>query len=527
MTALENIAWFPRTEEPRSSQRNTWNNQVRNHAVMRGDQVALKYLDNTLTWARLADRVSAVAGALSERGVSFGDRVLVLGLNRLEYIEAVLAVTALGGIAVPVNFRMAPPEVAYLAQDTGCSAIVYEAPFDPLVAAASAAGAEFGLRIRFDGADEAAGALAYEDLVAEGRTAPVVDVPEDSPALIMYTSGTTGRPKGAVLTHVNMTAQGFNNLIAPGTVDTEAVGAVAVPLFHIAGFGVLATAFIAGTTSVIFPLGAFDPAHTLDVLEREGITTMFMVPVQWQLAVAEQQARPRDLKLKYVWWGAAPASETLLRALVDTFPDATICAVFGQTEMSPVTCALSGEDTLRKLGSVGKVVRTVAARVVDPEGKDVPRGEVGEIVYRGPNMMAGYWNNVDATRAAFDGGWFHSGDLVRMDDEGFVYITDRAKDMIISGGENIYSVEVENAVAAHPAVVEVAVIGRPDEKWGEAVVAVVSVRDGEELSVESLSEFLNDHIARYKHPRDLVVVPELPRNPAGKITKPALRQQFG
>lgn len=527
MTALENIAWFPRTEEPRSSQRNTWNNSVRNHAVMRGGQTALRYLENEITWAGLAERVGAFAGALAERGIGAGDRVLILGLNRIEYVEAALGVTALGAIAVPVNFRMAPPEVAYLVQDTLCSAVIYEAPFDPLIAGVAGTGAEFGLRIRFDGADETAGALGFEDLIAEGRPDPRIDVPEDSPALIMYTSGTTGRPKGAVLTHVNMQAQGWNNLVAPGVVDPDGIGAVAVPLFHIAGFGVLATAFVQGLTSVIFPLGAFDPAQTLDALEREGITSMFMVPMQWQLAVAEQKARPRDLKLKFVWWGAAPASETLLRDLTATFPDAEICAVFGQTEMSPVTCALSGADTLRKFGSVGKVVRTVAARVIDSDGNDVPRGEVGEIVYRGPNMMSGYWNNLEATRDAFRDGWFHSGDLVRMDEEGFVYVVDRAKDMVISGGENIYSVEVENAVAAHPDVTEVAVIGKPDERFGEAVVAVVQLREGAELTVESLSEFLNDHIARYKHPRHVVVIDALPRNPTGKVTKPVLRQQFG
>ncbi|ADG80750.1 AMP-dependent synthetase and ligase OS=Tsukamurella paurometabola (strain ATCC 8368 / DSM /CCUG 35730 / CIP 100753 / JCM 10117 / KCTC 9821 / NBRC 16120/ NCIMB 702349 / NCTC 13040) OX=521096 GN=Tpau_4181 PE=3 SV=1 [Tsukamurella paurometabola] len=527
MTAEENIAWYPRTEEPRSSQRNTWNNQIRNHAVMRGDQTALRYLDKEVSWGRFAERVGAFAGALAKRGITAGDRVLILGLNRIEYVEAALGVTALGGIAVPVNFRMAPPEVAYLVQDTKCSAVIYEAPFDPLVAGVAGAGADFGLRIRFDGADEAAGAVGFEDLIAEGNPDPHVDVPEDSPALIMYTSGTTGRPKGAVLTHINMTAQGWTNLVAPGSVDPEAVGAIAVPMFHIAGFGVLATAFLQGLTSVIFPLGAFDPAQTLDALEREGITSMFMVPMQWQLAVAEQKARPRNLKLRYVWWGAAPASETLLRELTATFPDAEICAVFGQTEMSPVTCALSGADTLRKFGSVGKVVRTVAARVIDPDGNDVPRGQIGEIVYRGPNMMSGYWNNLEATREAFAGGWFHSGDLVRMDEEGFVYVVDRAKDMIISGGENIYSQEVENAVAAHPDVTEVAVIGKPDEKWGEAVVAVVQLREGAELTVDTLSAFLTDHIARYKHPRHVVVIDALPRNPTGKVTKPTLRQQFG
>ncbi|MDF0531562.1 AMP-binding protein [Tsukamurella sp. 8F] len=501
------------------------------HAIMRGDSVALRFGGAATTWSQLAERNGRLAGALAERGVGFGDRVLVLGLNRPEYVEAVLAVNALGAIAVPINFRMAPPEVAYLAADTAACAIVFEAPFDPLVAAVAGQGIDLGVRVRFDGAAELPDGVAaegYDDLIAEGRPEPLIDVPDDSPALIMYTSGTTGRPKGAVLTHANMQAQAMNNLVAPGHVDHEAVGAIAVPMFHIAALGVLSSIVLDGVTAVIFPLTAFDPAAVLDTLEAEGITTMFMVPAQWQQVVLEQQARPRSLKLRFVWWGAAPASRTLLEALSATFPEATVCAVFGQTEMSPVTCALTGADTLRKVGSVGRVVRTCAARVVSPEMIDVPVGEVGEIVYRGPNLMAGYWNAPEATAAAFEGGWFHSGDLVRQDEEGFVYIVDRAKDMIISGGENIYCVEVENAVAAHPSVLEAAVIGRSDERWGESVVAVVELRpDAEAVTTDQLSEFLAGRIARYKHPRDVVVVAALPRNAAGKVTKAALRSEYG
>ena len=199
------------------------------------------------------------------------------------------------------------------------------------------------------------------------------------------------------------------------------------------------------------------------------------MPAQWQAVCAAQRAKPRQLRLRVLSWGAAPASDTLLRDMAETFPGTQILAAFGQTEMSPVTCMLLGEDAIRKLGSVGKVIPTVAARVVDEDMNDVPVGQVGEIVYRAPTLMAGYWNNPKATAEAFAGGWFHSGDLVRQDDEGYVWVVDRKKDMIISGGENIYCAEVENVLAAHPAIGEVAVIGRAHDKWGEVPVAVVAL----------------------------------------------------
>ena len=241
-----------------------------------------------------------------------------------------------------------------------------------------------------------------------------------------------------------------------------------------------------------------------------------------------QKAKPRSLKLRVISWGAAPASDTVLNAMNETFPDALNIAVFGQTEMSPITCVLEGKDALRKIGSIGKVVPAVTARIVDPAGEDVAPGEVGEIVYRGPNLMVGYWQNPDGTADAFRGGWFHSGDLVRADKEGFLYVVDRAKDMIISGGENVYCAEVENVLFAHPKIAEAAIIGRPDPKWGEVPVAVaVPAEGGGDLTIDELEPFLNEHLARFKHPKDLVLVDELPRNAGGKVVKPRLREEFG
>jgi len=269
------------------------------------------------------------------------------------------------------------------------------------------------------------------------------------------------------------------------------------------------------------------------VLEAEGVSSIFLVPAQWQAVCAAQQAKPRDVKLRVLSWGAAPASDTLLREMAATFPGTQIFAAFGQTEMSPVTCMLLSQDALRKLGSVGRVIPTVAARVVDDNMNDVPVGEVGEIVYRAPTLMAGYWNNPKATAEAFAGGWFHSGDLVRQDEEGYIWVVDRKKDMIISGGENIYCAEVENILAAHPSITEVAVIGRPHEKWGEVPVAVVAVvpngKAGSEsaLSLADLDDFLTERLARYKHPKALEIVDALPRNPSGKVLKTELRERFG
>jgi fatty-acyl-CoA synthase len=526
---LTNLSPPSSTEQPYLARRQNWTNQLARHALMQPDATALRFLGHTTTWGELDQRVTALAGALSRRRVGFGDRVLILMLNRTEFIESFLAANKLGAIAVPVNFRMTPPEIAFLVGDCQARVVITEAVLAKVATAVRGIDPTLETVIVAGGGtdDEVIG---YDELIAEPGAAPQpVGVPNDSPALIMYTSGTTGRPKGAVLTHTNLAGQAMTNLFTIGADIKRDIGFVGVPLFHIAGIGNTITSLQLGLPTVIYPLGAFDPGALLDVLEAEQVTSMFLVPAQWQAVVAEQRANPRKLQLRVLSWGAAPASDALLRDMSETFPGTQIYAAFGQTEMSPVTCMLLAQDAIRKLGSVGKVIPTVAARVVDEEMNDVPVGQVGEIVYRAPTLMAGYWNNPRATAEAFAGGWFHSGDLVRQDEEGYVWVVDRKKDMIISGGENIYCAEVENALAGHPAIVEVAVIGRPDEKWGEipvAVVALGAVSDNS-IGLGDLDQFLTERLARYKHPKALEIVDALPRNPAGKVMKTELRARFG
>ncbi len=517
-------------EQPYLARRQNWVNQLERHALMQPRTTALRYLGHTLTWGDLRRRVAALAAALSHRGVGFGDRVMILMLNRPEFVESVLAANMIGAIAVPLNFRLTPAEIAFLVEDCEARVMITEAvlarvatgvrDIRPLVNTIVVAGGS---------SDDSV--CGYEDLInevtnKESDSQQPADIPNDAPALIMYTSGTTGRPKGAVLTHVNLTGQTMTSVYTNGVDINSDVDFIGVPLFHIAGIGNMLTGLLLGIPTVIYPLGAFDPGQLLDVLAAEKVTGIFLVPAQWQAVCAEQQVRPRDLRLRVMSWGAAPAPDALLREMSATFPGTQILAAFGQTEMSPVTCMLLGEDAIRKRGSVGRVIPTVAARVVDENMNDVPVGEVGEIVYRAPTLMSGYWNNPEATAEAFAGGWFHSGDLVQMDQDGYVWVVDRKKDMIISGGENIYCAEVENVLAGHPAIVEVAVIGRAHEKWGEVPIAVAAVtNDG--LRLEDLDEFLTQRLARYKHPKALEIVDRLPRNPAGKVLKTNLRLRYG
>ncbi|UNB53035.1 fatty-acid--CoA ligase FadD5 [Mycolicibacterium sp. YH-1] len=528
MSASPDTSAHP-AEQPYLARRQNWNTQLARHALMQPGAAALRFLGHTTTWRDLDRRVTALAGALSRRGVGFGDRVLILMLNRTEFIETFLAANLIGAIAVPVNFRMTPPEIAFLVTDCEASVVITEPVLAGVATAVRDLEATLATVIVAGGVTDD-DVLGYEDVLTEGGAPPpVVDVPNDAPALIMYTSGTTGQPKGAVLTHTNIAGQGMTFLFTSGADLNHDVGFIGVPLFHIAGIGNMIVGLLLGRPTVLYPLGAFDPDALLGVLSEEQVTGIFLVPAQWQAVCAAQRANPRQLKLRVLSWGAAPASDTLLRDMAETFPGTQILAAFGQTEMSPVTCMLLGEDAIRKLGSVGKVIPTVSARIVDEAMNDVPVGQVGEIVYRAPTLMAGYWNNPKATAEAFHGGWFHSGDLVRQDDEGYIWVVDRKKDMIISGGENIYCAEVENVLAAHPAIVEVAVIGRTHAKWGEVPLAVVALGAAPPsgFTLADLDEFLTERLARYKHPKVLEIVDALPRNPAGKVLKTELRERFG
>jgi fatty-acyl-CoA synthase len=420
---------------------------------------------------------------------------------------------------------MSTGEAVFVASDARAKGIVTDAGMAKLAAAVTADSPAIELVVAVDGAEP--GQLSYEQLVADHMgERPDVDVPDDSIALILYTSGTTGRPKGAMLSHANLNAQcmAFMDSLSYRRGD---VVSVAVPLFHIGGIASLLPQLYLGGLSVIHPTGAFDADRTLDVFEQEGTTWVFLVPAQWQAVANAQLQRPRNVPLRVLSWGAAPASDTVLRAMADAFPDADTIAVFGQTETTGFACYLDGNYSLSKLGSVGVATSALEVRVVDDQMRDVPTGEVGEVVFRGPTVMAGYWQRADATSDVFTGGWLHSGDLARQDNEGFLYIVDRKKDMIISGGENIYCAEVENALMDHPAVAEVAVVGRADSRWGEIAVAVLALHDGRTVDIGDLAEFLGPRLARFKHPRDVVVVDQLPRNAGGKVLKTVLRDKFG
>jgi fatty-acyl-CoA synthase len=327
-----------------------------------------------------------------------------------------------------------------------------------------------------------------------------------------------------MLSHRNLQLQGLTCIRAMDINDESDIAFLTAPFFHIAGLGSMAGNLQLGIPTVIHPLGAFDPAAVVDAWELERATVVFNVPQQWQAICALPGIAERDLALRIISWGAAPASDTLLRQMGACFPNALNVAVFGQTETSPITCVLRGEDSLRKLGSVGRAIPTIQYRIVDAAMNDVGPDEVGEIVYRGPTIFRGYWNKLRETEAAFAGGWFHSGDLVRADAEGFIWVVDRKKDMIITGGENVYCAEVENAVADHPAVLEVAVVGQADESWGEIPVAFIATRPGTALTLEELSAFLDGRVAHYKFPKRIEVLDLLPRNAGGKVLKTRLRE---
>ena len=511
-----------------------WTSFVRRHAHVQPEEVALRSDGDGLSYRELDARFDRIAAAFSRLGVTVGGRVGILMANRTEYIEALGGIMRLGAIAVPLNFRLVAAEVAHLLHDSGATLLLVDAERVPIAEEAVAAtgggtpivvvgdrpvsDSGYGWADIVDGAPAAA-PLSLDTVAAWEPAAP---------AAIMYTSGTTGRPKGAVLTHLNLLMSTMAFMRTTRSLGNGGTSLCAAPIFHIAGLAKVVPALTLGQTVVLPPPGAFDPAAILDLLESERVTDMFLVPTQWQAMCDLPDIAARHLHLRAVTWGASPALPSTMEAMARTFPDVPFTAVFGQTEMSPVTCVLDGEDATRKFGSVGLPVPAVDIRVVDEEMRDVENGRVGEIVYRGPSMMARYWNNPEATAEATRGGWFHSGDLVRQDDEGFVFVVDRKKDMIISGGENIYSTEIEDVIDSHPKVREVAVIGVPHPRWVETPLAVIVPSDPDDPPTEEEVEtWCRERLASYKKPSAIRIIDALPRNVSGKVLKTDLRVRFG
>jgi fatty-acyl-CoA synthase len=492
----------------------------RRRARIAAREVALIQGGREWTYGQVAERVERLRTGLAGLGVGPGDRVAYLGPNHPAFVETMFATMAAGAIFVPLNTRLAPPELAYLLRDAQVRALVWA---DGLDATARAVVAEAPVPLRIvagNGSVVADHALA--DVIASGTPdAPEVAVSRDDVAMIMYTSGTTGQPRGAVLTHDNLTWNVYHVLIDVDLIQGE-VTLVSAPLFHTAALNqTFLPTFIKGGTAVLE--AAFDPQRTLELIAEHRVTWMFGVPAMFHaLTLAPGWAQADLSSVRAVEAGGAPVPEELIRTYQAR--GLTFMQGYGMTEASPGVLFLRARDSLRKVGSAGTPCFFTDVDVVDDAGHSVPAGAPGEIAVQGPNVMRGYWRNDEATQAVLtDGGWFRSGDIAIRDDEGYLRIVDRKKDMFISGGENVYPAEVENALYAHPAVADCAVIGVPDERWGEVGRVFVVLREGHELDQAEVERFLTDRLARYKIPRSLVRVDALPRTASGKLLKKQLR----
>ena len=479
------------------------------------DAEALQFGDRTLTYRELDLEVDRYAGVLRDAGVVKGDRVCLMSGNSDLFVVTCYAVQRLGAILVPVNPASAPPEVGHIVGDAGATVLVVA----------------LGLLERVP-EDCAAAVLAlgpaegYVDLVAAAATAdPVVGdggVTESDDALILYTSGTTGKPKGALFDHRR------SMLVAMSLIPTLGMRAGdrflhVAPLYHAAELAImLVPGTMIGAKHVVLP--AFDPAVVLDVMVRERVTMFFGVPTMFQLMMRVPGAGDRDLS---AWrtglFGAAPMPAHAVAQMVDTWPHVQFMQLCGQTEAGPSGIYSTHEQVLERPDASGRqgVVFT-EARVVDDRFQEIGPGQTGELLLRSETVMKGYWNDAEATAAAFHGDWLRTGDVARLDPDGYLTLVDRLKDMIITGGRNVYSIEVENAVAAHPSVVDAAVVGRPHADFGESIVAVVTLAEGASLTLADLREHCRSSIADYKVPHDLVVA-AIPRNASGKILKHRLR----
>ncbi len=492
----------------------------------RPDDEAVRYGGTSYTWSQWRDRIRRVSGALRAAGIGPGDVVGFLDKNTPSCLEVLFGASAIGAATAIPNWRLAAGELAYVIDDSGASVLFAGPDFLPAVEAIRDKLPKVRRIVTVGGAAD-----EYEALLSAAEPlAPRDDVSADDLALLIYSSGTTGFPKGVMISHRNLNAHSeqIRDIFAFGPGD---INLVAMPLFHVGGTAYALIGMYQGAMSIM----TREPdAASLFGAVAGGATHAFLVPaVIAGLVGAGEQAIAAMSGLKHIGYGASPCPLPLLQAALAAWPEADFIQVYGQTEASGVSHSLGpdahrDESHLERLSSCGTPLPGVEARVVDPAtGEDLAPGDPGEIWLRAPSVMLGYHNNAEATAETITtDGWLRTGDVGRVDEDGFYFIVDRVKDMIISGGENIYSPEVERVVADHPAVAEVAVIGVPDERWGEVVKAVVVLRPGAQLGIEELTAFCRERLAAFKCPSSVDVVDALPRNPTGKILKKDLRKPY-
>ncbi|NNH75214.1 long-chain fatty acid--CoA ligase [Nocardia uniformis] len=490
------------------------------------DAIMTIYADRTRTFGEVADRVARLAGALRSLGVTAGDRVAMLSLNSDRYSEYLLAVPWADAVLNPVNIRWSPAEIIYSFVDSGTTVLFVDDAFAPMLPTIRQEYPGLIAVIHCGDGPTPDGTLSYEQLIAD--TAPIEDARRGGDALagLFYTGGTTGFPKGVMLSHDNLFASALGSIASGYLFKPNGRYLHAAPMFHLADLaGWLAEVMLGGTHIII---AAFEPVATMKALATHQVTDVLLVPVMIQMLVDHPAATDYDLSgVERILYGASPIAQAVLERAMKLFPGAGLTQAYGMTEVAPVATLLGpAEHVAGLLRSAGRAAPHADLRIVDAEGIEVPRGTVGEIAVRGDHVMLGYWNKPEETAAAVRDGWMHTGDGGYMDDRGYVFVVDRIKDMIVSGGENVYSAEVENAVAAHPSVAACAVIGVPDPEWGERVHAVIVCLPDRTVTAAEIREHAKTLIAGYKAPRTIEIVDALPVSGAGKILKRELRKRY-
>ena len=498
---------------------------IRRHALERGDRPALVFEGQETTYRQLDARSNQVANGLIAAGVKPGQRIAILAKNIDLFFEIYYGATKAGAVLVPINFRLAPPEVAYVLNDAVAKMLFVTEEFHDLVAGieAEVAGLEQVLTLQ-GGRDGWTGYAAWRD--GQPTDDPRMEGAPSDTCLQAYSSGTTGHPKGVEITHDNFVQFLPNPLAEWGTWEADDVSLVAMPLFHVAGCVWAFVGLYIGANNILLP--EVDPPAILKAIETYKVTQVIFVPAVILFLLQTPGAAETDVSsVKMVLYGASPIPLPVLQQAMEIF-DCGFAQLYGLTETTGAVTYLPPEDHdgSEKMKSCGKPMRGVKIRVVDENGQDCAPGVVGEVIVAGVQVMKGYWNQPEETAKAVRDGWFYSGDAGYFDTEGYLYIHDRVKDMIVSGGENIYPAEVESALAGHEKIADVAVIGVPDEKWGETVKAVIVTAPGAELSADEVIAYARQQIAGYKIPRSVDFTDELPRNPSGKILKRELRQPY-
>jgi fatty-acyl-CoA synthase len=481
------------------------------------DRVAIVFEDKTFTYHAFNQRVNRLAQALLADGIKPGHKVAFVLFNGNEILESYFAAFKIGAVAVPLNYRLAAAELEYALGNSEAKALIHDQDFEKILEKVDWAKTEVRRKTAVGPEGD------YESWISgHDDREPEVYFEEEAPALIMYTAGTTGKPKGAVLTHKNLFVNTTNwmNIVH---ITEEDCWFSPPPLFHVAALsGVLPHIFIGGKNVLA---RMYRPVEFLQLIEREKVTGTVLIPTMWiDLLQLKEVDQYDSSSIRLCFSGGAILPVEIKKKIIDRWGQ--LYESFGQTEMSPNVTMLLPKDALRKTTSVGKAMPNVEIRVVDAQDQDVPPGEIGEAIYRGPSTMLEYYRAPEATAEAFRGGWFHSGDLVHRDEEGFIYVAGRKKDMIISGGENIYPAEIEEVLYRDSRIVEVAVIGLPDPRWGENVAAVIRLRPGVVMSEQEVIDLCTRSLAGFKKPKRVFFAEELPRNAAGKILKNRIREHY-